>query len=220
MGAEIMKKEIIKKLNSILSEGNWEEHKEKTREDIRKMREKKLRAEDIVKDTVVEKEEEDEKTIQSDSGNKEEKDQEIDQTGEEEDLQKVIRLEDASSYEKLESELNLFKSGKSLSNEEVKEEMKKYFDKLTQNEKNALFVFVKGLNQITLMDISGKAANTPKSMSISVGSPGKLSKDKQKSDLKMKNSKEEAETGSNTPITIGTSMQEKREIIKIVESNV
>ena len=208
-----MKKVILDKLNSILSEGNWEEEKEATRETVRGMREKGLRAEDLITDNVDEEE-----NVSGDEDNSSDDDEDV--SSDEEDLQKVINLEDASNYEKLESELNLFKSGKSLSNDEIKGEMKKYHDKLTRNEQNALFVFVKGLNQITLMDISGKVANTPKSMSISIGAAGKLSKDKQKSDLKMKKSKEEAEKGVNTPITIGANVQEKKEILKIVESNV
>ena len=210
-----MKKEILDKLNSILSEGNWEEEREATRETVRTMREKGLRAEDLIADNVDEEEK-----ASTDKDDSTDDAEEQDTSSDEEDLQKVINLEDASNYEKLESELNLFKSGKSLSNEEIKDEMKNYHDKLTRNEQNALFVFIKGLNQITLMDISGKVANTPKSMSISIGAAGKLSKDKQKSDLKMQKSKEEAEKGVNTPITIGTNVQEKKEILKIVESNV
>ena len=207
-----MKADILKKLDLLLTETNWGEQKDETLEAVRDMREDGLRAEDIVKDNV---DEDEEKESEESS---EEKDEEVD-SDEEEDLQKVVNLEEASNYEKLEDALNLFKSGKSLSNEDIKEEMKSYHSKLTPNEQKALFVFVKGLNQITLMDISGKAANTPKSMSISIGSPGALSKDKKKADLKMKKSKEEAEKGINTPITIGAGIQEKKEILKIVESN-
>ena len=214
-----MKDDILKKLDLLLTETNWSELKDETLEAVRDMREDGLRAEDIVKDNV---DEDNEKESDSDKEDSEEASSEQDDetdTDEEEDLQKVVNLEEASNYEKLEDALNLFKSGKSLSNEEIKEEMKSYHSKLTPNEQKALFVFIKGLNQITLMDISGKAANTPKSMSISIGAPGALSKDKKKADLKMKNSKEEAEDGVNTPITIGAGIQEKKEILKIVESN-
>ncbi len=210
-----MKDDILKKLNLLLGETNWNEQKDETLEAVRDMRADGLRAEDIVKDNVDEDSDPDEKDSDESS---EEQDEKTD-SDEEEDLQKVVNLEEASNYEKLEDALNLFKSGKSLSNEEIKEEMKSYHSKLTPNEQKALFVFVKGLNQITLMDISGKAANTPKSMSISIGAPGTLSKDKKKADLKMKKSKEEAEKGVNTPITIGAGIQEKKEILKIVESN-
>ena len=214
-----MKDDILKKLDLLLTETNWSELKDETLEAVRDMREDGLRAEDIVKDNV---DEDNEKESDSDKEDSEEASSEQDDetdADEEEDLQKVVNLEEASNYEKLEDALNLFKSGKSLSNEEIKEEMKSYHSKLTPNEQKALFVFIKGLNQITLMDISGKAANTPKSMSISIGAPGALSKDKKKADLKMKNSKEEAEDGVNTPITIGAGIQEKKEILKIVESN-
>ena len=219
MGAKAMKDDILKKLDLLLTETNWSELKDETLEAVRDMREDGLRAEDIVKDNV---DEDNEKESDSDKEDSEEASSEQDDetdADEEEDLQKVVNLEEASNYEKLEDALNLFKSGKSLSNEEIKEEMKSYHSKLTPNEQKALFVFIKGLNQITLMDISGKAANTPKSMSISIGAPGALSKDKKKADLKMKNSKEEAEDGVNTPITIGAGIQEKKEILKIVESN-
>ena len=214
-----MKDDILKKLDLLLTETNWSEQKDETLEAVRDMREDGLRAEDIVKDNV---DEDEEKSSDSDKKDSEESSKEQDEqtdSDEEEDLQKVVNLEEASNYEKLEDALNLFKSGKSLSNEEIKEEMKSYHSKLTPNEQKALFVFIKGLNQITLMDISGKAANTPKSMSISIGAPGALSKDKKKADMKMKKSKENAEDGINTPITIGAGIQEKKEILKIVESN-
>ena len=209
-----MKDDILKKLDLLLTETNWSEQKDETLEAVRDMREDGLRAEDIVKDNV---DEDEEKDSDEETDSDEDDDEETD--SDEEELQKVVNLEEASNYEKLEDALNLFKSGKSLSNEEIKEEMKSYHSKLTPNEQKALFVFIKGLNQITLMDISGKAANTPKSMSISIGAPGALSKDKKKSDLKMKKSKEDAESGINTPITIGAGIQEKKEILKIVESN-
>lgn len=210
-----MKDDILKKLDLLLTETNWSEQKDETLEAVRDMREDGLRAEDIVKDNVDEDEEKD-----SDEETDSDKDDDDEKTdSDEEELQKVVNLEEASNYEKLEDALNLFKSGKSLSNEEIKEEMKSYHSKLTPNEQKALFVFIKGLNQITLMDISGKAANTPKSMSISIGAPGALSKDKKKADMKMKKSKEDAEKGINTPITIGAGIQEKKEILKIVESN-
>ena len=209
-----MKDDILKKLDLLLTETNWSEQKDETLEAVRDMREDGLRAEDIVKDNV---DEDEEKDSDEETDSDEDDDEETD--SDEEELQKVVNLEEASNYEKLEDALNLFKSGKSLSNEEIKEEMKSYHSKLTPNEQKALFVFIKGLNQITLMDISGKAANTPKSMSISIGAPGVLSKDKKKADLKMKKSKEEAESGENTPITIGAGIQEKKEILKIVESN-
>tara|TARA_B100000963_G_scaffold334996_1_gene328736 strand:+ start:3683 stop:4330 length:648 start_codon:yes stop_codon:yes gene_type:complete len=214
MGAKVMKDDILKKLDLLLTETNWSEQKDETLEAVRDMREDGLRAEDIVKDNV---DEDEEKDSDEETDSDEDDDEETD--SDEEELQKVVNLEEASNYEKLEDALNLFKSGKSLSNEEIKEEMKSYHSKLTPNEQKALFVFIKGLNQITLMDISGKAANTPKSMSISIGAPGALSKDKKKSDLKMKKSKEDAESGINTPITIGAGIQEKKEILKIVESN-
>ena len=214
-----MKSDILKKLDLLLTETNWSEQKDETLEAVRDMREDGLRAEDIIKDTVDEDEEKESDSDKKDSDeSSEEQDKEVD-SDEEEDLQKVVNLEEASNYEKLEDALNLFKSGKSLSNEDIKEEMKSYHSKLTPNEQKALFVFIKGLNQITLMDISGKAANTPKSMSISIGAPGALSKDKKKADMKMKKSKEDAEKGINTPITIGSGIQEKKEILKIVESN-
>tara|TARA_B100000035_G_C20913038_1_gene514873 strand:+ start:31 stop:684 length:654 start_codon:yes stop_codon:yes gene_type:complete len=216
VGAKVMKDDILKKLDLLLTETNWNEQKDETLEAVRKSREDGVRAEDIVKDNVDEDEEKD-SDEETDSDRDDDSDEEADSS--EEELQKVVNLEEASNYEKLEDALNLFKSGKSLSNEEIKEEMKSYHSKLTPNEQKALFVFIKGLNQITLMDISGKAANTPKSMSISIGAPGALSKDKKKADMKMKKSKEDAEKGINTPITIGSGIQEKKEILKIVESN-
>ena len=170
-----MHNDILKKLDALLTETSWNDQKNETLKDVRDMREDGLRAEDVIQDNV---DEDEEKNVSTDNENKESDENESDQndSDEEEDLQKVVNLEDASSYEKIEDALNLFKSGKSLSNEDIKEEMKAYHEKLTPN-------------------------------------------DKKKADLKMKNSKEEAENGINTPITIGEGVQEKREILKIVKSN-
>ena len=50
----------------------------------------------------------------------------------------TIDLSDASKYDKLVDILNQFRAAKSLSDEEVSVEMKKYFDKLTGEEKKVL----------------------------------------------------------------------------------
>ena len=89
-----MKSDILKKLDLLLTETNWSEQKDETLEAVRDMREDGLRAEDIIKDTVDEDEEKESDSDKKDSDeSSEEQDKEVD-SDEEEDLQKVVNLEE------------------------------------------------------------------------------------------------------------------------------
>lgn len=209
-----MKQKVYTMLEEILSEGDWNEAQEEANEFIRHMREDGLRAEDIIKDTVDEDEEKD-----SDS-NKKDSDDEEEEVETKQDLQKIINLGDARDFEKLVDLLNRFRASKSLTDEDVNKELSSYFERLADTEKDTLYVLIKGLVQITQQDVSGKAANTPADMMFNISKSGAVSSEKAKSMLKKQKSKEEAEKSSLTPIKIGESIQEKKDIIAIVNSNV
>jgi hypothetical protein len=145
-----------------------------------------------------------------------------------------IDLGKALEYSKLKSILNQFRASHSLSDKEVNVELKQYFSRLSDEEKMALYVFIKGLTQVTLLDISGKTAHTPSSLSLSVSKTGTTSKEKKKSQYRAQQlskddkNDDKVEDIVNTPITtIGSGVSESyinhkesiKEILKIVKEN-
>jgi hypothetical protein len=216
VGGKQMKSKIFEALNDILSEGDWAEASEETNNFIRDMREKNIHAADEALNDNLEEDEDkstgDEKEEESDSDIENEDE-------EKKDLQSLIKLEDAGDFEKLLDILNRFRASKSLSDKDVNSELSEFFNRLTSNEKSVLYVLIKGLVQITQQEVSGKAANTPSDMMFDTNKKGSVSSEKAKSILKKQNSKKEAEASSLTPIKI-ESLQEKREILDIIKSNV
>jgi len=126
----------------------------------------------------------------------------------------TINLSDALDFSKLIKLLNQFRASRSLTDKEVYKELYKYFKKLKNEEKSALHVLLKGLVQITLLDVDGSAAYSPSDLKFDITKKGAASSEKIKSIKKMQQSKEEAETMSNSPIKIGDAVQEKKEILE------
>tara|TARA_Y200000002_G_C22685513_1_gene665820 strand:- start:2227 stop:2877 length:651 start_codon:yes stop_codon:yes gene_type:complete len=216
-----MNQKVYTMLEEILSEGDWNEAQEEANEFIRHMRREGAHAAD---DPLNNKLEEDDDSNEDSSSEKEEETKDSDDDEEEvetkQDLQKIINLGDARNFEKLVDLLNRFRASKSLTDEDVNEELSSYFERLSDTEKDTLYVLIKGLVQITQQDVSGKAANTPADMMFNISKSGAVSSEKAKSMLKKQKSKEEAEKSSLTPIKIGENIQEKKDIIAIVKSNV
>lgn len=216
-----MKNDILNKLNQILSEGDWVTEEEETNEFIRDMRRQGTHAADnVINDEL----EEDEDKIDSQKAKKSAKEEDEEDDNEETDedsesLKSLIKLEEAQNFEKLVDILNRFRASKSLSDEEVSKELKKYHEKLTRQEKDVLFIFIHGLVQITQQDVDGKAANSPEDMMYGISKKGEVSADKEKSMRLKQSSKKESEKSSLTPIKIGTSVQEKKEILSILKLN-
>ena len=131
-----------------------------------------------------------------------------------------INLSDALNFEMFKDSLNLSRSGHSYDSEPVKSELKYYFDSLTKEEKQVLYVLIKGIIHVTLMDVKGKSAKTPSDMNISIKRSGTTSKEKQKSlDRRIDAEKKGKTVDSNTPIKIGESRQNKTKILKVLKSN-
>ena len=224
-----MNQKVYTMLEEILSEGDWNEAQEEANEFIRHMRRSGAHAADNPLNDKLEedddtKEKEAEDSEDSSSEKEEEETEDSDDEEEEvetkKDLQKIINLGDARDFEKLVDLLNRFRASKSLTDEDVNKELSSYFERLVDAEKDTLYVLIKGLVQITQQDVSGKAANTPADMMFNISKSGAVSSEKAKSMLKKQKSKEEAEKSSLTPIKIGESIQEKKDIIAIVKSNV
>ena len=132
----------------------------------------------------------------------------------------TIDLSDASKYDKLVDILNQFRAAKSLSDEEVSVEMKKYFDKLTGEEKKVLYTLLKGLVQVTSQDVDGKAAYTPSDLKFTIAKGGSATSEKIKSIKRKQKSKEDAKKLDVSPIKIGDVVQEKKDIMRIIKENV
>lgn len=128
----------------------------------------------------------------------------------------TINLADSLDFTKLIKLLNQFRASRSLTDEEVYSELYKYFKKLTDPEKSTLYVLLKGLVQITLLDVNGSAAYSPSDLKFSISKKGSASSEKIKSIKRKQNSKEEAEAMSNAPIKIGDAVQEKKEILEVL----
>jgi hypothetical protein len=228
--------DILNKLEEILKEENsWEKVKENQNEFIADSRSRGTYHQDLEKNL---KEDEEESNDSSEIGddNKEErvddKEEMIDDTPDE--SPSTINLADADNFDKLKSILNQFRASHSLSKKSVHEDLEKYFNKLTGDEKKALHVFLKGLVQITLLDVNGKAAYSPKDLKIIIGKS-----EATKSELKRSQSrkdqledlqdmpKEKAEEKLASPISVikvgnvdtevEESIQEKKEIIEFLK---
>tara|TARA_B100001989_G_C24550059_1_gene473798 strand:- start:4458 stop:5048 length:591 start_codon:yes stop_codon:yes gene_type:complete len=193
-----MKVDVLNSLREILSEGNWEEEKGKMQDFIANAKKGGYHAENkLVEDESSKSVEEDEENFVE-----EETEEELEEETEEEkeSLQNLIKLENAQDFEKLKDILNKFRASRSLSDSDVSSELQKYHDKLTRQEKEALFIFISGLVQITQQDVDGKAANSPEDMMYGISKKGELSSDKKKSMRLKQKSKIAARNDNNTPV--------------------
>lgn len=214
-----MSHEVINMFEEILSEVNWAEKRD---EQISNARRLGQHAADSIESSV--KEDTDEESADEESADEESAD------SEEEDKAAPgeLKIEDALEYVKFKGLLNQFRASRSFKDPEVNVELKKYFKRLSNAEKKVLYVLVKGLTQVTLLDISGKTAFTPSDKSISVAMSGSTSEEKDASKeraqrlTKDEDDEEEVNKITNTPINIGgdkRSDEALQEIYNIVKSN-
>ena len=163
----------------------------------------------------------DKKTEDEDLSIEDEEKIEDDYEDEEDESPSTIHLEDAVKFKKLRSALNQFRASHSLSDPEIMEEMKDYFERLSASEKKALFIFVKGLTQVTLSDAKGKAANIPSDFGLSINKNSTASSEKKKSKKrKIKASIESEDVDNMSPIVVGEGKQQRKEFIyKILQEN-
>jgi len=213
----------ISLFQEILSE-NWGE---KSNEFIRNARENKFHAADNVVEDVVE-DEEDKSKEKKDLDQPEESNAEEESSADnlEKESPGEIDISRALVYGNLKDILNQFRASKSLRDKEVDRELKQYYDRLTEEEKKALYVFIKGLTQVTLLDIAGKTAHKPSDKQLSISQTGATSKEKDRSKkraqkLSIDASEKEVEDLTDTPITIGqtTTKESIQEMLRIVKEN-
>lgn len=132
----------------------------------------------------------------------------------------TINLSDAEDYDKFVDILNQFRAAHSFSSKDIKKELTDYFQKLTSDEKKVLHIFIKGLIQVTLMDVRGKTAYAPSDMKFDIVKKGSATSEKKKSQArKIDAKKKTSEKELGTPIKIGESKQNKSDILKVLMSN-
>ena len=205
--------DVISKFEKLLEEAEWSKQRD---EFISDMRSNGLHAEDNKKEKVSNEEED---PLEKDDDDEEEESEKIETPDE---SPSTIDLADAKDFDKLKDNLNQFRASHSLSDAEVSEELKKYFERLSSEEKRILHVFIKGLTQVTLLDVSGKTAYIPSDLKFKVTKAGAATSEKIKSKARSQKlkKKKDIEDATNTPIVIGSeSIQEKRNIMRIVKEN-
>ena len=132
----------------------------------------------------------------------------------------TINLSDAEDYDKFVDLLNQFRAAHSFSSKDIKQELTDYFQKLTSEEKRVLHVFIKGLTQVTLMDVRGKTAYSPSDLKFSISKKGSVSSEKKKSQARKIDAKEKTSSADlNQPIKIGESIQDKTDVLRVLSEN-
>jgi hypothetical protein len=203
--------DIISEFEKIITENDWVKEREGF---IGDRRAEGTHAEDNKKEKLSKEEDE--------PLEKEEDEEDSEEVETPDESPSTIDLADAKDFDKLKDNLNQFRASHSLSDTEVSDELQKYFDRLSSEEKRILHVFIKGLTQVTLLDVSGKTAYVPSDLKFNVTKGGAATSEKLKSKAraqKLKN-KKDVEDATNTPIVIGNeSIQEKTNIMRIVKEN-
>jgi len=144
----------------------------------------------------------------------------------------TINLADASNFENLIDTLNQFRAAHSFTDDAVSSRLKDYFNSLEREEKEVLHILIKGLIQITVLDVSGKDAYTPSKLMFKINKTGYASSERKKSIKRKidsgisqdKNDSVDKKTSGGLPITtIGKGVSEsyasKKELINIVKHN-
>lgn len=164
---------------------------------------------------------EDEEDLDDDS-----KDEEVEEDETPDESPSTINLKDALIYEKFVDCLNQFRAAHSFNSDDIKEELTDYFDKLSDDEKKVLHIFVKGLIQVTMMDVKGKVAYSPSDLRYEIKKTGSVESEKIRSKKRAQDAGkdvDEKETNApvdvDKPIKIGESVQDKSKILKIIYSN-
>ena len=198
-----MNLDIISKLEKLLNENEkWENAKDSANEFIADTRARGAHHKDIIKNDV--KEDSKETITQKAEDNLKDSEKETnDDDGKidtPDESPSTINLSDAKEFKNLIKVLNQFRASRSLSDKEVKVELEEYFNKLSDNEKNVLHVFIKGLVQITLLDVDGKSAYSPADLKFEIDKRGSATSEKLRSIARKQKSKEDAAKLSNSPM--------------------
>lgn len=201
--------------------GDWSYAKEEADEFVREMRREGNHAEDNnkkIKEDAADDENIFDKAREKDE-DKETQEEKREKIETPDESPSTLYLSDAMNYEKFVDALNRLRASKSFSDPEVAEEFKKYFNKLEPNTKKAIYTFIVGTTQVTLLDVDGLAAYSPKDVGFEITKIATPTSEKRRSIKRKQKSKEDAEKLNTSPIKIGDSIQEKSDLLKIVKEN-
>lgn len=130
----------------------------------------------------------------------------------------IKNIQDALKFNSLVKALNYFRSSHSLSDPDVKEDLKKFFERLSDNEKKALYIFIKALTRVATPESHAKDTKLLKDFGISISSVSKQNK-KEDSDSKEKVSKEKENKNIDIVPIKTESAQDKTEIYNFLIEN-
>lgn len=216
-----MNHDILSKIETLLNEKSYEKQEEETNEFVAGSRRRGTRSEDNKEiNNEIAEDEEDEDIFKKVEKEKSDDEKESNRVETPDESPSTINLSDAMDFDELIKILNQFRASRSLKDKEVYVELKEYFNKLVKEEKQTLHVFIKGLVQVTLLDVNGKAAYSPADLKFEIVKKGSATSEKIRSIKKKQDaSKEASKKMSNSPIKIGDSIQEKSDILSILRKN-
>ena len=140
-----------------------------------------------------------------------------DESSEERDLKKrseIKDISDALNFKKLIKALNHFRSSHSLTDPDVKEDLNNLFEKLSNDEKKALYVFIKALIRVSTPAFYADDTKLLKDFGLRVSSSNISSSKK----TKIKKDNVDAEETNISPIKV-ESIQDKTDIYNFLIEN-
>jgi hypothetical protein len=108
--------------------------------------------------------------------------------------------EPAVNLKKITDHIDILRSGKSLKDKSVRAELKDYYDRLSSNEKLALFAFLKGLARIMATGTDGAEVEVPDEAPYDI-----------KMNKKPEPKKEKSKADDSAPIVVGETASTARE---------
>lgn len=125
-------------------------------------------------DGLLEQEDEEESKDEEESGEEDKKEKSKDKQGEDEEKsdtnparEKALSLggyddaEGGPSFESVMTAINTMRAGRSLKDKEIKTELNDYYDRLDENERSVLLLFLKELSKILTGALDGEDAQDP-----------------------------------------------------------
>ena len=132
----------------------------------------------------------------------EDKEKESDNVPTPDESPSTINLSDALSFENLIEILNQFRAAHSFTDKKIYAGLKNYFNKLEDSEKKVLHVFIKGLIQVTMLNVDGRTAYSPSDLMFSIAKTGKASSEKKKSQQTAQKASAESKSSSKSTMPI------------------
>ena len=202
------------------SEVDWDEESKVNKDLADSIKRSRNSAQENNKENVDEKEEEEVDDDDADGGDEDEEDETPDESP------STINLRDALEYDKFVDSLNQFRAAHSFNSDDIRAQLTDYFEKLDNDEKKVLHIFIKGLIQVTMMDVKGKVAYSPSDLRYKIKKTGSVESEKIKSkkraqDAGKKSSDDDVNMplDADTPIKIGESVQDKSRIYQVIYAN-